>query len=320
MKFRSDFVTNILNNQGNAVENIVRSIHHSKRIVIAQGYGAATQVPRRFLAYAIPVLRLASQLSEKTTIEFYFATHGVKRANGKFYQDSLSKMIDELAWLVQSYYPKIASRVRILEDAPLTVEVERVVNALLPSAQLVTERQPQIAQFVKNKGGEGALRYMLEHLIYMRDPFLVNGQPNSELLVPGMATTYDHVIMIGGPAEKVFWHFRLAMLAECGLHNGWKSHQLFTPIGDPPTYHVHPGEPVVDGSRLDYNLLTHLKNLPSEFSKQKNLIRDYSILWQEFAGTQTFKLPHEVEPVVLEKGEKIFHSRYSAPLSQNNKS
>lgn len=244
MKLRSDYITNILNNQGGCIENTIRSIHPSERIVIAQGYGVASQVPRRFLAYAVPVLRLASQLSEMTTVEFYFATHGVFRANGVFYAESLLRMRNELSWFVRTYYPQLLSRVRILEDAPLSAETKQVLDVLFISAKRVAENNLQIKQFVLNRGGENAIRYMLEHLLYMRDPIMVEDKPNKKLLVPEMTTDQNHVIMVGGPAEKVFWQFRQAMLNECGSHTQWESHQFFTPIGDPPTYHAYSEEPI----------------------------------------------------------------------------
>mgnify|MGYP001576600709 CR=1 FL=1 len=310
MKFRADLIKNILHNQESCIENAIRPINPFERVVIAQGYGASLQVPRRFLAYAVPVLRLASQMSEMTTVEFYFATHGVQRANGIYHKESLSKMQKELSWLVNIYYPRLSNRVRILEDVPLSSDANKVIDALFVSAKKVAETNPQIKQFVSNRGGENAIRYMLEHLIYMRDPIMVDGQPNTELLVPEMATDCNHVIMVGGPAEKIFWHFRQEMLKECGSHTKWKSHQFFTSIGDPPTYHPHEGEPLMDGVYFNHNLFKWLEKLQSEFGKQNNLIRDYSVLLQEFAKVQVFKLPHEIDPGILHTGEEILH-RYS---------
>ena len=311
MKFKSHLIKNILNNEGNVIENTIRSIHPSEKVVIAQGYGANAQVPRRFLAYAVPVLRLASQMSEKTAVEFYFATHGVYRANGEYYNESLSLMRNELSWFVNKFYPKLNDRVSILEDIPLSDKVKDLITVLFPLARKVIDVNSSIKQFVLNRGGDNALLYMLEHLLYMRDPILVDGKVNTELLVPQMAIDSRHVIMIGGPAEKVFWKFRQEMLNVCGSHTEWKSYQFFTQIGDPPTYHVHSGEPVMDGSSLDNELFSSLRRIPSEFSKQKNLIRDYSVLLQEFAGVETFKLHNEVDPLILKQGEEVFN-RYSS--------
>ena len=311
MKFKSDLIKNILCNENSVIENTIRSIEPNEKVVLAQGYGAAEYVPRRFLAYVIPLLRLASQLSSNTTIELYFATQGVYRANGKYYEKSLSIMRQELFWFINEYYPNLANRVKILEDVPLSENTLCMINSLFPFAKKVRETYPQIKQFILNRGGDNALRYMLEHLLYMRDPICLNGIPNTKLLVPGMSTIFDHIIMVGGPAEKIFWQFRQAIQKECGTHSLWKSHQFFTQIGDPPTYHVHKGEPVIDGTSLDYNLLRWLKQLPSEYGKQKNLVRDYSVLLQEFARVDMFKLPHEIDPIVLKNGDEVF-KRYSA--------
>jgi hypothetical protein len=50
-------------------------------------------------------------------------------------------------------------------------------------------------------------------------------------------------IMIGGPAEKIFYRFRKKLESILGVHQQWRSHQFFTKVGNPPTYHVQPGEP-----------------------------------------------------------------------------
>jgi hypothetical protein len=182
-----------------------------------------------------------------------------------------------------------------------------VIDLLFKPAQMVLENNSQIKQFISNRGGDNALRYMLEHLLYMRDPILVNGNQNIELLVPQMAIDCKHVIMIGGPAEKVFHQFRREILKLCGSHNEWVSHQFFTSVGDPPTYHVHLGEPIIDGSSLPNDLFQDLKMIPSEFGKQKNLIRDYTVLLQELARVEKFQLPHEVDPLLLKQGVEVLN-------------
>lgn len=304
MKFKADLISNVLHNQGNSVENIVRSISPTERVSIAQGYGVDEKVPMRFLSYAVPVLRLASQFSKVTTIEFYFATHGVSRANGKYFGENASIMKKHLDAYIQAYHPKLVGQVRILDDIPLNGETEKVIEYLFEKAKGISQSSNQIAQFIAKRGGDNALRYMVEHLLYMRDPFLIEGQPNKTMLVPGMSTEHEHVIMVGGPAEKIFYDLRQSILQKCGFHTKWKSHQIFTPIGDPPTYHVHDGEPIMDQNLPESasRLLYGLQVLNSEYGKQRNLIRDYTSLLQDIAGVEKFKLPHEADCATLEQG------------------
>jgi hypothetical protein len=205
---------------------------------------------------------------------------------------------------VRSYYPQLVSRVRILEDAPLGQDAEEVISLLFEHAQTVALKNLQISQFIAKRGGDSALRYMLEHVLYMRDPVLLNGKSNQALLVPDMTTDTDHVIMIGGPAEKIFWQLRQGILELCGSHSEWKSHQFFTALGDPPTYHMQVGEPIIGDKLLGpvRELLGSIYQIKSEFGKQKNLVRDYTTLLQDFAQVEKFLLPHELDTNTLERG------------------
>jgi len=304
MKFKDELITNVLSNNGNSIGNTIRSLSPTEKMVIAQGYGVSAQVPTRFLAYAVPVLRLASQFPQTTTIEFYFATHGVFRANGNHYFESGETMRVLLTAYITTFYPQLSSQVRILEDAPLKNDAREAINLLFEYAKIVVANNPQISQFITKRGGDSALMYMLEHILYMRDPILVNGRPNQILLVPEMSTNNKHVIMIGGPAEKIFYQLRQGVLELSGSHAQWKSYQFFTPLGDPPTYHTQVGEPVIGDTLPGHvrELLDYLYQLKNDWGKQKNLVRDYVTLLQDCAGVEKFLLPHEVTTDTLERG------------------
>src|SRR3989338_66404 len=81
IKFRSDEIYGLLNNQGDHIGKLMRSLHVATPITLCQGYGVGQSVPLRLLAYAVPVLRLAKQLTPETRVQFYWATKGVIRAN-----------------------------------------------------------------------------------------------------------------------------------------------------------------------------------------------------------------------------------------------
>ena len=305
MKFRSELIHQILNNESNCVENTIRAIRPEKRIVIAQGYGAHAKIPIRFLSYAVPTLRLAAQMPQTAQVELYIAAKGSARANEAYYQSNMYTM----AWLLQRYvdvhHPNIAKQVRILGDTGNITEcAEKLIDNLMETAIGVADSDAQLGDFIAKRGGKRSLRYMVEHLLYMRDPVKTEIECIRLLMVPGMAVDFDHLIMVGGPSEKIFWRLRQEILKRYGSHAKWQSHQFFTPIGDPPPYHWYKGEPTLGDVLPEKvnDLFYLLTALPGEMGKQKNLVRDYLVLFQDLAGVEKFQLPSKVDMVVIEKG------------------
>ncbi len=215
-----------------------------------------------------------------------------------------------MAWLLQryvdEYYTQHAKQVRILGDTgQVPKAAEQFIEHLFTNAAVpIFKQDEQINTFANKRGGDSALRYMVEHLLYMRDPIMTSIEANKLLMVPRMCTDFDHLIMVGGPSEKIFYKFRQEVLRRHGSHSKWQSHQFFTPIGDPPPYHWQQGEPIIGDTMPETygGLFTKLRTLPGEDGKQKNLLRDYAILLQDLAGVSDFKLPGKVKPEIFEKG------------------
>ena len=308
MKFRSELISNILNNESDMIGKTLGSIGKDEKVIIAQGYGVDEKIPLRFLAYAVPVLRLASQMSKATQVEFYFAGNGVSRANGTDYSSNVAYMIKLLNAYVDLNYPDLKGQVKILNDSvDENTMVEESIEVLMPYATNLADTHAPFASFVAKRGGQNAIRYMVEHLFYMRDPIMLPNQNDAPILVPGMSQEHNHLIMVGGPSEKIFWKFRKEMVSHFGSHARWNSHQFFTPVGDPPAYHYFEGEPFINGHALPASideLLSELKEIPNDFGKAKNVIRDYGVLLQDFSLVEKFKSANEVELPVLENGYK----------------
>lgn len=305
MKFRSDLIHQILNNESNCIENTIRAIRPDKKIVIAQGYGAHAKMPVRFLAYAVPTLRLAAQMPQTAQVELYIAAKGSARANEAYYQSNMYAMAWMLQRYVDEYHSNVTKQVRILGDTGNITEcAEKLIDDLMETAIGVANTDTQLGDFIAKRGGKRSLRYMVEHLLYMRDPIKTEIESIRLLMVPGMSVDFDHLIMIGGPSEKIFWRLRQEILKRYGSHEKWQSHQFFTPIGDPPPYHWYEGEPIL-GEILPEkvnDLFSLLTKLPGEMGKQKNLVRDYVVLLQDLARVETFHLPSKANTAVLEKG------------------
>jgi hypothetical protein len=314
MKFDSALIKNIIQNPEDYIGNFVRGIQQrsSDQVCLAQGYGLDLQIPIRSLAYAVPIMRLAHQLGAR--VDLYIAYEGVVRAKGEGdYWYPACTLNTVLTKYVTEFYPGVNANV--LVDRKLTQRAQNLISYLMSYAWTVYQADPSIQNFVDKRGGESALRYMIEHLLYMRDPtpFL----DEESLLVPGTSLKHKYVLMVGGPAEKVFYNFRKQILDLTGRHDKWSAFQLFTPVGDPPTYHRFQKEPVFFGGELPdtaAELLEFLRVQPDDFGKRKNVLRDWQILLQEFAGVEKFLLPHEVKPETLDEGYvklKQFRARLS---------
>lgn len=310
IKFRSDAINGLLKNEGDCVGGLFRSLDINAPITLCQGYGVGSSTPLRVLAYAVPVLRLARQLPRHVKIEFYWATQGVLRANSVANPDEVVRSGQIARTLLEKYirafHPELHNQVRILEDVALYKEAEQAVSFLLPQAERVASEIPAIASFIDNRGGATALQYMVEHALYMRDPIELRGEP-LPLIVDGMEYPDGHLIMIGGPSEKIFWRMRQQLLQRTSAHDRWKSHQFFTGVGDPPTYHPQQGEPYAD---VELERSPEL-DLPMVLAKAETVgsgpLRDWLILLQDAARVERFTITPktrggEPEQAILQQG------------------
>ncbi len=292
IKFRSDLIYGLLKNEGDWIGKLIRSWDATARITLCQGYGVGPSAPLRVLAYAVPVLRLARQLPRHTAIEFYWARRGVLRANPHYDAAEIARVGEATKNLLTAYvgvfYPDLFPRVRILEDIDLGNEAGRAVASLMGEAHAIVRQPSSISSFIESRGGDRALRYMVEHALYMRDPIEFEGGL-LPLLVNGMEYPHGaHLVMIGGPSERVFWKLRQQLLERVQTHALWKNHQFFTSVGDPPTYHPQPDEPYADIDKkryLEHDLSTLLCKAEKVGS---GLLRDWLILLQDAAGVERF--------------------------------
>lgn len=292
MKFRTDTISGLLHNEGDVVGQTIRGIEPDKTIVVSTGFGVRDALPLRFLAYCIPAIHLLKQLPQSATIEFYIALHGVLRANPTL-QPTAPGLADTMRELITSYtrrfHPEQSGQVTTLIDRYISTydTVHQLMDRLAPYAWQLYEKDQPLRNFADKRGGSPALRYMAEHALYMRDPLI--GWNPSWLLVEAMQTDMNHIIMIGGPAEKIFFRVRQHLMEHMGCHNKWQSHQFFTPIGEPPTYHPQACEPLWNQRpELQTNvgeMLTQAsQGLASEY--RKTILRDLLILLLD-AGAAT---------------------------------
>ena len=297
MKFRSDKITGLLHNPGDCVGNILRQMDPNKRVVVSQGFGVPEngEFPLRFLAYIIPVLHLLLQLPKTAVVEWYFATQGIIRAQGNSpwwhtgnLCDSVLRMSNVIRNYVRQVHSDIASRVNVFHDRIVypNSPTEILIQELLRVAEKVASEK--VRAFAQKRGGKNALRYMVEHMLYMRDDNTFLG------LVPDMIerSQFDFLIMVGGPAERIFYELRQNILREMGKEQEG-NFQFFTPVGDPPTYHQQDGEPLWNADRLEPHVQkvlekTHDETTPGMGVRQA-VLRDILVLLNDAGGSKDFR-------------------------------
>jgi len=331
LKFRSDLICGLLKNEGDCIGKLVRAWNTDTPITLCQGYGVGKSVPLRLLAYAVPMLRLARQLPRRTRIEFYWATNGVLRANPNYDLEYRARwqVLDAskhgrkfLKNYVTTFHPDLQMQVNILEDRNPCQRGREATLYLLQEAIAVARESKSIGSFIEQRGGVQALQYMAEHAMYMRDPLMFEGEPLPELVD---SRTYPnwvfgenahlpqggHLVMIGGQAERIFWKLRQELLRKLPTHELWTSHQFFTGVGDPPTYHPQRAEPYADIADRPYE-----PDLPTILVQAKTVgsgvLHDWLVLLQDAAGVERFTITSQTmngasERAVLQEGLSRLH-------------
>jgi hypothetical protein len=314
VRFDSSRIKGLFSNEKDRVGNTIRDIHHSEKIVVAQGFGIKEDgVPLRFLAYIVPVLNLMKQLPESATAEFYVAHHGVIRVNG-FHVDRtaphISMMRDAVIRYSSTVHPEESRRVRFIEDRSIEDDLPTrdLIASLAEVVKPLCRQNERIWKFVEDRDGATSLNYIVEHALYMRDP--LQGINPEHWLVPGMVTDMQHVIMIGGSSEKIFHDVRQLLCQAVGTHSRWKSHQFFTSVGGrPPTYHPQPGEPLwTDRESLpgDVRGLLHsaYRDVSNERGERKEVTRDLLAILLDAGHVSSFaELKPSLAKTVAEGGE-----------------
>lgn len=331
MRFDSSKIKGLFSNEKDCVGETIRGIHHTQRVVVAQGFGVKEEgIPLRFLAYIVPVLHLLKQLPESTTAEFYTACHGVCRVNG-FRLDHIAPHVSAMREAVIQYavcvHPGYSGRIRFLEDRSIENDpsTKDFIASLATEVESLCRQDERIWKFVEDRDGAASLQYMVEHALYMRDPLEVVREEH--WLVPGMASDMQHVIMVGGSSEKIFYDVRQLLCRAVGTHSKWSSHQFFTPVGGrPPTYHPQPGEPLWTDRKLlprDVRGVLHSAHtISNEQGERREVVRDLLALLLDAGQTLSFselkpslariaaengELPAEIQ-VILQRGWDVLRS------------
>lgn len=301
MKFQSGKISGLLINTGDQVTKVIHSINKTDTVVISQGYGTNCVLPLRFLAYVVPIWHLLEQLPNASA-ELYFALHGVLRANPhllkKAAEHSIHLMIEAICSYGYVQHSTVTRHVHIYVDRDISGDHHALntIEKLTDLAMIVGEQDSTISSFFNKRGGRAAYRYAAEHILYMRDPVELESCA-LPYLVMGMSQNLHHLIMVGGPSEKIFYKLRKIVAEQLKTHNQWQSHQFHTPIGDPPSYHHQPGEPLWEERATlpagVHGVLELYRTVSATFGTQTATLRDFITLLIDAGNMNDFPLAQQ---------------------------
>ncbi len=307
MKFNVGSLANLIVNKDDQVGRIFRGINPVDRIqklVITQGYGVREDhLPLRFLSYVVAIMRMVRMIKHhlvEVQVELFIAMEGVLRVSPSYQRNIVTERALQMKQLLERYvealYPDQRARVKVLLDrcAEPGSELDEYLESLFRHAQGIAVGNERIQKFIAERGGDLALRYASLHPAYLRSP-LIGGERFVGALVPGCSQDMDVVIMVGGKAEHVFDAFQEELIASMGLHQQWRPHRVFTPMGSPPTYHGQGWEPAwadlsLPESVVDlFNLAIPPPSLQVLSKTVENCLRDLLTLLLDCAQIPNFR-------------------------------
>lgn len=208
---------------------------------VCTGLGVVDRVPWRVAAYALPTLQLASSAG-LSVAEFYWAMQYSVALNSQL---STAQAKQSVA-LTQEYIKAISAQVQTkakpiwLEERD-AFEPARFLLAALLAYRLSQQADEQILRFADARDGDDSLLYMAAHALYMYDP--LNIDPSRFIVERDQ--TPAKLIMVGGPAEKIFRKARLILLSQYPTDDTRQTAQAYSEIGRMPPYYPAPLDPVI---------------------------------------------------------------------------
>lgn len=206
---------------------------YSQQIIIRTVFGATEQMPFRALAYPLPAIRLAQELSAQGAgiprIELVFMSQAGIQANHldlPRVRQERGRLIKLITAYIGEFHPSLLGRVSFLNDDILTPLLLNSPN--LAHLADILSKSPQAGQLYslgENHGGnEQAFIYGTLHS-YLHD------------LVPTTDLSTDLLISIGAQPEKIFYHARQVLkpyLSEIIGFRQLPTIQYLAPFNVPP--------------------------------------------------------------------------------------
>lgn len=247
-------------------------------------------VPVRMLSYLLPII-YATQRLKSTGAQIYIADGAAIRLgqSSSIVDENVEIMKSSIEAFIKEFFPDISPRVTLQEETSFVSDisaiearrklVENMVNILLKKADTA------IMRFADNRKNGWSIRvplqYMAEHTLYMRDP--VVDDPAMFIIQKPLWFEESPMIMIGWPAEEIFYKTRLTILKALGKTE-WDNQQLFTGVGRLTPYYSAYDEPLIGNKNIPTDIHDFFRSVSPAFEY------DYVTLFLSLAWSQDFSL------------------------------
>jgi hypothetical protein len=213
---------------------------------ICTGFGVDHEVPVRVAVYALPVLQVGEQMLAAQT-EFYIAQAFATKINNLD-----SKKVAANVDLLKEYISLLRRELKVrnvpawLEEGdPFKPERTAFLSEMV---KILREKgSERIIRFADSRNGDESLAYIAAHALYMWDDLEVD----TELFITQRLKAPESLLVVGGPAEKLFYEARQLLLSNFPNTGKRKTAQGFTEIGRRPPYYSVDGEFLINGKDRD---------------------------------------------------------------------
>ncbi|MDA1079983.1 MAG: hypothetical protein O2840_04835, partial [bacterium] len=174
---------------------------------VCTGFGVGMSVPWRAAAYALPAIQEAGR--QEISPEFYFAER-FSTEIGNLPPQQAKQNVQVMKLLISSASELVKNpNVQWLEEQD-PFEADRFLFMAMMADQLSKIADEQIMRFAENRDGDDSLLYMAAHALYMWDPLDI--EPNKFIVERPIIP--NKLLMVGGPAEKIFYRARQALMGK----------------------------------------------------------------------------------------------------------
>jgi hypothetical protein len=194
-------------------------------------------------AYALPALQLAT-LAGLDQAEFYFALQYAVALNPTLTPKQAKVSTGITRALIEQVGQKVNTQAQPvwLEERD-AFEPSRFLLASVLAYRLSQLNDEQLTRFAEARSGDDSLLYMAAHALYMWDALRVD--PDRFIIERSQIPA--RLVMVGGPAEKIFRRARVSLLQLYPTDNTRKTAQAFSEIGRVPPYYPAQLDPVIGG-------------------------------------------------------------------------
>ncbi len=199
---------------------------------ICTGFGLDSELPVRIGAYALPALQQAEN-SFLAETEFYIARAFAQNLNGLPTEiaERNTQLLQEYISLLRCNLNLATQPIWLREANPYSDDRLKLLRSL--AEILKANGSERITRFATSRDGDDSLTYMAAHALYMWDVLDVD---QNQFIIE-RSTTPKSLLMIGGPAEKIFYEARQTLIGNYPTVSDRKATQGFSEIGRRPPYY-----------------------------------------------------------------------------------